>query len=78
MKPISFNLPRGLLERSDRCAEMLHISRSAYIRRALERMNREVEAGARADRMARASRRVRGNSMRVNAEFGLVERDPYG
>jgi hypothetical protein len=39
-------------------------------------MNREAEARARAERMATASRRVRKESMRVNAEFAAIERDP--
>jgi hypothetical protein len=50
--------------------------RAEYIRRAIERMNREAEARARAERMARASRKVRKESMRVNAEFARIERDP--
>jgi len=76
METISFDLPRGLLERSARCAEKLGISHGAYVRRALERMNRETEARAHAERLARASRKVRKESIRVNAEFARIERDP--
>jgi metal-responsive CopG/Arc/MetJ family transcriptional regulator len=57
MESISFKLPRVLLKTSDRCARVLGIPRAEYIRRAIERMNREAEARARAERMARASRR---------------------
>jgi hypothetical protein len=39
-------------------------------------MNRDAECRARAERIARASRRVRKESMRVNAEFAAIERDP--
>jgi hypothetical protein len=39
-------------------------------------MNREAAARARATRLADASRKVRKESMRVNAQFAAVERDP--
>lgn len=76
MESISLKLPETLLESSDRCARALGIPRAEYIRRAIERMNREAEASARAERMARASRKVRKESMAVNAEFAAIERDP--
>jgi hypothetical protein len=41
----------------------------------MERMNGEVEACVRADRIARTSRKVREESMLVNAEFAAIERD---
>lgn len=54
MESISLKLPEKLLEASDRCARALGIPRAEYIRRAVERMNREAEARARAERIARA------------------------
>src|SRR5712692_10492278 len=41
-----------------------------------EHMNSEVEARTRAARLAEASRKVRKESMRVNAEFAAIEREP--
>lgn len=76
MESISLKLPEELLETSERCAKALGIPRAEYIRRAIERMNREAEARARAERIAAASRKVRKESMRVNAEFARIERDP--
>jgi metal-responsive CopG/Arc/MetJ family transcriptional regulator len=76
MESISLKLPEDLLEASERCARELGIPRAEYIRRAIVRMNREAEARVRAARMARASRRVRKESMRVNTEFDAIERDP--
>jgi metal-responsive CopG/Arc/MetJ family transcriptional regulator len=76
MESISLKLPEDLLETSDRCARALGIPRAEYIRRAIERMNREAEARARSERIAAASRKVRMHSMRVNAEFARIERDP--
>ena len=76
MGAISLKLPDELLDASGRCAAALKLSRAAYIRRAVERMNRETRAEIRARRLAEVSRKVRGESMRVNAEFAAVERDP--
>ena|SRR5271165_466066 len=75
MESISLRLPEDLLETTERCARALGVPRAEYIRRAIERMNREAEARALAERMARASRKVRKESMRVNAEFAAIERN---
>jgi metal-responsive CopG/Arc/MetJ family transcriptional regulator len=76
MAAISLNLPDDLLEASGACARALQVSRAEYIRRAIERMNRETRAQLRAGRLVEASRTVREESMRVNAEFAAIERDP--
>ena len=76
MSAISLKLPDDLLAASSRCAAALNLSRAAYIRRAVERMNRETQTRLRARRLADASRRVRAESMKVNAEFAAVERVP--
>ena len=70
---VSLKLPDDLLETSKRCAEMLNMSRAAYIRRAIERMNRETRARLRAQQMAESSKKVRKESMRVNADFAAIE-----
>lgn len=75
MPAISLKLPERLLEASGRCAAALRLSRAEYVRRALERMNRDTRARLRAERLRVASRRVREDSMRVNAEFDAIERD---
>ena len=76
MSTISIQLPDDLLKTSTRLAESLHLSRAAYIRRSIERMNQEMERQLRAKRMVRASLKVRKESMTVNAEFGAMEHDP--
>jgi metal-responsive CopG/Arc/MetJ family transcriptional regulator len=73
---ISLKLPDSLLEASGRCAEALRMPRAEYIRRAIERMNRETRARLRSERLTEASRKVRAESMRVNAEFATIEGDP--
>jgi len=76
MAAISLKLPDQLLATSSDCAAALDLPRAEYIRRAIERMNRETRAQLRAQRLAEASRRVRAESMRVNAEFAAIEQDP--
>ncbi len=76
MGAISLKLPESLLEASGRCAEALRLSRAEYIRRAIERMNRETSARLRARRLSDVSKKVRRESMRVNAEFAGIERAP--
>ncbi len=76
MGAISLKLPDDLLDASGRCAGALRLSRAAYIRRAIKRMNRETNARLRAKRLAEVSRKVRKESMRVNAEFAAIEQDP--
>ncbi|TLY18941.1 MAG: CopG family transcriptional regulator [Nitrospirae bacterium] len=75
MGAISLKMPDDLLETSGRCAEVLRLSRAEYIRRAVERMNRETRARLRAGRLAEVSKKVRKESMRVNAEFAAIEHD---
>ena len=76
MGAISLKLPDDLLDASGRCASALKLSRAAYIRRAVECMNRETRARLRARRLAEVSRKVRRESMKVNAEFAAIERAP--
>ena len=75
MAAISLKLPDKLLDASGRCAEALGLTRAAYVRRAIERMNHDTRARARARKLRDASHKVRAESMRVNAEFAAVERD---
>lgn len=76
MSAISLKLPDELLEASSECAEALELSRAEYIRRAIIRMNQETQQKLRAERLAAVSRKVREESMRVNAEFDAIEQDP--
>lgn len=77
MKAISLKLPDELVTRSDECAQSLHLSRAEYIRKAIERMNREINDTARANRIKQASLKVRRESMHVNTEFAAIEEDPH-
>jgi len=76
MKAISLKLPDELVTTSEACAEALSLSRAEYIRRAIERMNKETRDSNRAGRMKQASLKVRQESMQVNSEFASIEEDP--
>ena len=76
MQSIALKLPEELIKASERVASSLHVSRAEYIRRAIVEMNRKVHAETKARQMTEASRKVRGESMRVNREFEEIETDP--
>jgi metal-responsive CopG/Arc/MetJ family transcriptional regulator len=76
MTNISLKLPDDLLQASGECADSLNIPRSEYIRRAIDRMNQETRSRLRKKRLADASRKVRKESMKVNADFDKIEGDP--
>lgn len=76
MGTISLKLPEDVLETSRRCADTLHLSMGEYIRRAVERMNRQTPEPRRVRRLAEASKKVRKESLRVNREFAAIERTP--
>ena len=78
MTTVSIRLPDALLHEAEVKARALRIPRAEYFRLAIEAMNKEIVAQERRDRLMRASRRVRADSMRVNAEFAAIEHDING
>ena len=76
MTTVSLRLPGTLIKEADKRARDLHVPRAEYIRRAIVALNAQVMAEQRRRRIMEASRRVRGVSMRVNAEFEAVEDAP--
>lgn len=76
MGAISLKLPDKLLATSRHCADSLHLSRAAYIRRAIERMNHATRARLRAERLAEVSKKVRKERLRINADFAAIEHAP--
>ncbi len=76
MTTVSIRMPDNLLKEADKRACELRIPRAEYIRRAIESLNSEVVAEQRRRRIMEASRRVREESMRVNAEFAAIEDAP--
>ena len=76
MTTVSLRLPGTLIKEADKRARDLHVPRAEYIRLAIVALNAQVMAEQRRRRIMEASRRVRGVSMRVNAEFEAVEDAP--
>ncbi len=73
MTALSLRLPENLMKEVDAGAKLLHLPRSEYVRLAISRMNREVAAEERRKRLLSVSERVRDESMRICAEFDVVE-----
>lgn len=76
MTTLSLRLPDDLLHEVDDFAREMHIPRAEYVRKALEQMNMTVAAQRRRSRLMKASLKVRGESMNVNAEFNVIEDAP--
>jgi hypothetical protein len=76
MDTIALKIPDELLDKSSKLAGSLRMRRAEYIRIAIVRMNKRTEARLRAERLAEVSKRVREESMKVNAEFAAIEQDP--
>ncbi len=76
MTTISIRLPNDILNEVDKIAKDLNVSRTAYLRQAIQSMNSKVKEERRRARIMKLSKRVRKESMRVNAEFSEVENDP--
>jgi metal-responsive CopG/Arc/MetJ family transcriptional regulator len=73
---INFRLPIQVIDEVDHRAKKLHITRSEYIRKSIENMNKKLQQQERKDRFCRASNLVRKESMIVNSEFAKVEYEP--
>ena len=73
MTTISIRLPDDMLNEVDKIAKDLKVPRTAYLRQAILSMNSKVKEDRRRARIMEVSRRVRNESMRVNAEFSEVE-----
>ena len=76
MTTISIRLPEDVLDEVDQIAKDLKVPRTAYLRQAILSMNGKIREDRRRARIMKISRRVRKESMRVNAEFSVVENDP--
>jgi metal-responsive CopG/Arc/MetJ family transcriptional regulator len=76
MNTISIRLPEHLLCEIDQRSKDLNIPRTEYVRKALERLNRDIASEQRRAHLIQVSQRVRNESMGVNAEFSEVEDDP--
>jgi len=76
MGTISIRIQDDLLKKVDEQAKTLRIPKAEYIRRAVIEMNKKVARELQIKRIMNASKRVREESMKVNAEFDVIEDAP--
>ena len=76
MATISIRIQDDDLEELNKRSQSLHIPRAEYVRQAVSAMNKRVDRELRKKRIVDASRRVRKESMRINAEFDAIEDAP--
>ncbi|OJX11144.1 MAG: hypothetical protein BGO77_03495 [Caedibacter sp. 37-49] len=75
MSTITLRLPDDLLKEASLKAEYLHMSRSDYIRKAVENFNKEIRELEKRKRLIAISKKVRQESLEINADFEMVEHD---
>lgn len=76
MSTLSLRLPDELMHDVDYYADQLQIPKAAYVRRAIEQMNASMAVQQKRLRLMEASLKVRGESMKINAEFDAFEDTP--
>ena len=76
MTNIAVRVQDEILAEAGAKAKVLRVPRSEYIRRAIIAMNEKVDAELKRERMMKASRLVRKESMEVNVEFTAIEDVP--
>ena len=76
MSAFTVRLPDDLAEEVAKRAKKLHISRSQYIRRSIETMNKRLYEQERKEKLFAISMRTRKESMKINSEFSNIEHDP--
>jgi metal-responsive CopG/Arc/MetJ family transcriptional regulator len=76
MSALTVRLPNNVIDEVNNRAKKLHITRSEYIRKSIENMNKKLQQQERKDKFIRVSKLVRKESMIVNSEFSKVEYEP--
>jgi len=76
MSALTVRLPHQVIDEVDNRAKKLHITRSEYIRKSIENMNKQLQQEERKNKFIRISNLVRKESMVVNSEFSKVEHEP--
>ena len=75
MSILTIRLPDKILHEVQLKASSLHISKNAYIHKAIKKLNEEISADLKKEKLFKASQKVRTNSMEINSEFSLIEND---
>ena len=75
MPTLTIRLPDAVLNEVNIKAKSLHISKNAYVHRALDMFNKNLNAKIKREKLIKASHKVRANSMEINNEFSIIEND---
>ena len=73
MPTISIRIKDEDLKELNEHSRKLHIPRAEYVRQAVIAMNEKVDKEFRKERIQEASKQVREESMRINAEFDAID-----
>jgi len=73
MNTISIRLPSLVINSIDQNANQFKISRTEYIRKAIDLMNKKIIKLNQRKRMQKASLKTREDSLRINKEFEAIE-----
>ncbi|MBY0581253.1 MAG: CopG family transcriptional regulator [Rickettsiales bacterium] len=76
MPILTIRLPDKILHEVDLKSRSLHVSKNAYIQKAINNLNEQINSDIKRKRLIKASQEVRSNSMEVNNEFSVIENDP--
>lgn len=75
MTVITLRLSEEVLVEMNSNAKLLDMTRADYLREAINRFNRSTRKKWEREILQNASLKVRADSMRINAEFSLIEGD---
>jgi len=73
MPYVNLNLPDEMLEKATKYAKKLHLKRSAFLRKAIDRHIAQTERELLADQFRKASEKCRDESLAICREFEAIE-----
>ena len=73
MPTLTVRLPDEVLNEVSSKASTLHISKNAYIHKAIDKFNKEINNKIKREKITKASQKICTNSMEVNSEFSIIE-----
>ena len=75
MPVLSIRVPEKIMHEIDANARILHITKNAYISKAITSLNQKINDELRIKRLTEASHKVRKSSMKINLELSSIEDD---
>ncbi len=76
MPTLTIRLPDAILHEVDLKSQSLHVSKNAYIQKAISNLNQQMNSDLKRVQLIKASQKVRSNSIEINNEFSVIENDP--